>query len=68
MKSYMPIYYMIYSVIAFSIMYIIVTYLNRFSVYQILFFRAIGSLCLIIPLIFKKKNTNFRKQQETLIV
>ena len=55
MKNILPIYYMIYSVIAFSIMYIIVTYLNRFSVYQIVFFRAIGSLSLIIPLILKKK-------------
>ena len=55
MKNILPIYYMIYSVIAFSIMYIIVTYLNRFSVYQIVFFRAIGSLSLIIPLIIKKK-------------
>ena len=55
MRNILPIYYMIYSVIAFSIMYTIVTYLNRFSVYQILFFRAIGSLSLIIPLIFIKK-------------
>lgn len=55
MKNNLPIYYMIYSVIAFTVMYTIVTYLNRFSVYQILFFRAIGSLSLIIPLIFIKK-------------
>jgi drug/metabolite transporter (DMT)-like permease len=54
-KNNLPFYYMIYSVIAFSIMYTIVTYLNRFSVYQILFFRAIGSLSLIIPLILIKK-------------
>lgn len=55
MRNILPIYHMICSVIAFSIMYTIVTYLNRFSVYQILFFRAIGSLSLIIPLILIKK-------------
>jgi len=46
---------MIFSVIAFSIMYIIITYLNRFSVFQILFFRSIGSLIITIPLIKIKK-------------
>jgi len=55
MKKHIPTYYMIYSVIAFSIMYVIVTYLNKFSVYQIVFFRAIGTLSLTMPLIFKKK-------------
>ena len=55
MKKHIPTYYMIYSVIAFSIMYIIVTYLNKFSVYQIVFFRAIGTLSLTMPLILKKK-------------
>ena len=55
MKNNLPIYYMIYSVIAFTIMYTIVTSLNRFSVYQIVFFRAIGTLSLTIPLILKQK-------------
>ena len=55
MKNNLPIYYMIYSVIALTIMYTIVTSLNRFSVYQIVFFRAIGTLSLTIPLILKKK-------------
>ncbi len=55
MKKHIPTYYMIYSVIAFSIMYVIVTYLNKFSVYQIVFFRAIGTLSLTMHLIFKKK-------------
>ena len=55
MKLNHTIYFMVYSVIAFSIMYIIVTSLNRFSVYQIVFFRAIGSLSLTIPLILKQK-------------
>jgi len=55
MKSYMPIYHMIYSVIAFSIMYVIVTYLKKFTVYQIVFFRAIGTLSLAIPLTLIQK-------------
>jgi drug/metabolite transporter (DMT)-like permease len=55
MKSYMPIYHMIYSVIAFSIMYVIVAYLKKFTVYQIVFFRAIGTLSLAIPLTLIQK-------------
>ncbi|MDB9894017.1 DMT family transporter [Flavobacteriaceae bacterium] len=46
---------MVYSVVSFSIMYFIVTYLNRFSVYQIVFFRAIATLSLTTPLILKQK-------------
>ena len=54
MKQNQPIYFMVYSVISFSIMYFIVTYLNRFSVYQIVFFRAFATLSLTMPLILKQ--------------
>jgi drug/metabolite transporter (DMT)-like permease len=55
MKQNQSIYFMVCSVVSFSIMYVIVTYLNRFSVYQIVFFRAIATLSLTTPLILKKK-------------
>jgi drug/metabolite transporter (DMT)-like permease len=55
MKQNQSIYFMVYSVVSFSIMYFIVTYLNRFSVYQIVFFRAIATLSLTTPLILKQK-------------
>lgn len=46
---------MIFSVIAFAIMNAIVKYLNAFSVYQIVFFRAIGTLVFTVPIILKYK-------------
>jgi len=49
------IYYMIFSVIAFAIMNAIVKYLSIFHVYQIVFFRSIGTLAFTIPLIIKYK-------------
>ncbi|MDO3694132.1 DMT family transporter [Wenyingzhuangia sp. chi5] len=55
MKSSKAIFYMIFSVIAFSLMNTVVKYLNDFSAYQIVFFRSIGTLCFTIPLILKNK-------------
>ena len=46
---------MIFSVIAFAVMNAIVKYLTAYNVYQIVFFRAIGTLAFTIPLIIKKK-------------
>lgn len=46
---------MILSVLAFSIMNIMVKYLSIFNVYQVVFFRAIGTLAFTVPLIFKYK-------------
>ena len=46
---------MIFSVIAFAIMNAIVKYLSTFHVYQIVFFRSIGTLAFTIPLIIKYK-------------
>ena len=50
-----PIFYMIYSVIAFAIMNAVVKYLTIFNVYQVVFFRSIGTLAFTIPLILKYK-------------
>ena len=55
MKSSKAVFYMIFSVIAFSFMNAVVKYVNDFSAYQIVFFRSIGTLCFTIPLILKAK-------------
>ncbi|MDO6736421.1 DMT family transporter [Wenyingzhuangia sp. 2_MG-2023] len=55
MKSSKAIFYMIFSVIAFSFMNAVVKYLNDFSAYQIVFFRSVGTLFFTIPLIIKAK-------------
>jgi len=55
LKYNQAIYYMILSVLAFSIMNIMVKYLSIFNVYQVVFFRAIGTLAFTVPLIFKYK-------------
>ena len=46
---------MLYSVVATSIMYAIIKYLKDFSVYQIIFFRAIVTLAFTIPFILINK-------------
>lgn len=46
---------MIFSVLAFSLMNTVVKYLNVFNVYQIVFFRSIGTLAFTVPLIIKYK-------------
>ncbi|MEO9571148.1 MAG: DMT family transporter [Polaribacter sp.] len=55
MKSSTAILYMIFSVIAFSLMNAVVKYLGSFNAYQIVFFRSIGTLCFTVPLILKAK-------------
>lgn len=46
---------MIFSVIAFAVMNAVVKYLSVFNVYQIVFFRSIGTLVFTLPLILKSK-------------
>lgn len=55
MKSSTAIFYMIFSVIAFSLMNAVVKYLGAFNAYQIVFFRSIGTLLFTVPLIIKAK-------------
>lgn len=55
MKKNKAIFFMIFSVIAFALMNAVVKYLNAFNVYQIVFFRSIGTLLFTIPLIIKYK-------------
>ena len=55
MKYNKAIFYMIFSVIAFALMNAVVKYLTAFNVYQIVFFRSIGTMVFTIPLIIKYK-------------
>ncbi|MFT6066621.1 MAG: drug/metabolite transporter (DMT)-like permease, partial [Polaribacter sp.] len=68
MKNSTAIFYMIFSVIAFSFMNVVVKYLNGFSVYQIVFFRSIGTLLFTIPLIIRHKIPFFGNNQKWLII
>jgi drug/metabolite transporter (DMT)-like permease len=55
MKKNKPIFFMILSVIAFALMNAVVKYLTIFNVYQVVFFRSIGTLAFTIPLVLKYK-------------
>jgi|TARA_B110000967_G_scaffold167778_1_gene176485 drug/metabolite transporter (DMT)-like permease len=68
MKNSTAIFYMIFSVIAFSFMNVVVKYLNGFSAYQIVFFRSIGTLLFTIPLIIRNKIPFFGNNQKWLII
>ena len=55
MKYNKAVVYMIISVIAFAIMNTIVKYVAVFNVYQIVFFRSIGTLAFTVPFILKNR-------------
>lgn len=55
MNNNKAIFFMIFSVIAFAVMNAVVKYLSAFNVYQIVFFRSIGTLVFTLPLILKSK-------------
>jgi len=55
MKTNQAIFYMVFSVIAFAMMNAVVKYLTAFNVYQIVFFRSIGTLVLTVPIVLKQK-------------
>lgn len=50
---------MIFSAIAFSLMGSVVKYLSTFNVYQVVFFRSVGTLLFTIPLVLKLKKVSF---------
>ncbi|WP_254712897.1 DMT family transporter [Polaribacter sp. NJDZ03] len=68
MKSSKAIFYMIFSVIAFSLMNTVVKFLNDFSAYQIVFFRSIGTLFFTVPLILKAKIPILGKNKKLLFI
>jgi drug/metabolite transporter (DMT)-like permease len=53
------ILYMIFSAIAFSLMGSVVKYLSTFNVYQVVFYRSVGTLLFTIPLVLKLKKVSF---------
>ncbi|WP_088324147.1 DMT family transporter [Polaribacter tangerinus] len=59
---------MILSVLAFAIMNAIVKYLSTFNVYQIVFFRTIGTLCFTIPIVIKNKIPFFGTHKKLLLL
>lgn len=59
---------MIFSVIAFSLMNAVVKYLKEFNVYQIVFFRSIGTLAFTIPLMIKYKIPFFGNKKKLLLL
>ena len=67
MKQNQSIYFMVYSVIATSLMYAIIKYLKDFSVYQIIFYRAIVTLAFTTPLILITKIKIFGNNKVILL-
>ncbi|MFC0606062.1 DMT family transporter [Winogradskyella pulchriflava] len=61
------ILYMIISALAFTFLNVFVKSLNNFSVYQIVFFRSIGSLFFTIPFLLKN-NISFLGNKKGLLI
>ena len=62
------ILYMIFSAIAFSLMGSVVKYLSTFNVYQVVFFRSVGTLLFTIPLVLKQKVPFLGNNKKWLII
>ncbi|WP_438825586.1 DMT family transporter [Polaribacter sp. P097] len=59
---------MIFSVVAFALMSSFVKYLSDFNVYQIVFFRSIGTLFFTLPLIIKNRIPFFGNKKKWLFL
>lgn len=59
---------MVFSAIAFSLMGAVVKYLSTFHVYQVVFFRSIGTLLFTIPLVLKQKVPFWGTNKKWLII
>ena len=59
---------MIISALAFTFLNVFVKSLNNFSVYQIVFFRSIGSLFFTIPFLLKSKISLLGNQKTLLVI
>lgn len=60
--------FMILSAFSFTLLNVLVKSLHHFSVYQIVFFRSLGTLVFTIPLIFKHKVSIFGKNKKLLLI
>ncbi|PWG06944.1 EamA family transporter [Polaribacter aquimarinus] len=59
---------MIFSAIAFALMGSVVKYLSTFNVYQVVFFRSVGTLLFTIPLVLKARVAFFGTNKKWLII
>ncbi|MGC6438177.1 MAG: DMT family transporter [Flavobacteriaceae bacterium] len=57
------IWWMILSALSFALLNVLIKYLNHFNVFQIIFFRSIGTLIFTIPFILKYKIPFFGNQK-----
>jgi drug/metabolite transporter (DMT)-like permease len=62
------IIYMIFSAIAFALMGSVVKYLSTFNVYQVVFFRSVGTLLFTVPLVIKQKIPFWGNNKKWLII
>lgn len=60
--------FMLISALAFALLNALVKKLNHFSVYQIVFFRSIGSLLFTIPLLLKAKVSMWGNKKTLLVL
>lgn len=67
MMQYKPVLYMLISAIAFAFMNALVKHLTNFSVYQVVFFRSIGTLVFTSVLI-AKNNISFLGNNRKLLI
>jgi len=68
MKTNQAIFYMIFSVIAFAVMNAVVKHLTAFNVYQIVFFRSIGTLVITVPMVLKQKIPFWGKHKKWMLI
>ncbi len=59
---------MIFSAIAFAFMGSVVKYLSTFNVYQVVFFRSVGTLLFTVPLVLKQKVPFWGTHKKWLII
>ncbi|WP_243473833.1 DMT family transporter [Winogradskyella sp. MH6] len=62
------IFYMVISAIAFTLLNVTVKSLGQFSVYQIVFFRALGSLFFTLPFLLKNKISIYGNKKTLLVL
>ena len=62
------IIFMIISAMAFACMNIVVKSFLKFNVYQIVFFRSIGTLCFTLPFLLKQKISIYGNKQVLLVL
>ena len=68
MSSKYSIFFMLLSIFAFTLMNVIVKQLNSFSTYQLVFFRAFGTLIFTVPLLLRLKIPVLGNQKKLLLI